>query len=237
VSMSAEPPADDAQHVLVVDDDRRIRDLLSQFLRGHGYRVTTAESAASARARMEGMAFDLIVLDVMMPVETGFQFAGWLRERSAVPILMLTALSDVNDRLRGLELGVDDYLSKPFAPRELLLRIGSILRRVAAPPPAGAEAGERVTFGPFELHVARGELKRGPDIVHVTDRERDLLRTLAEARGGAVAREALVTPGPEGNERSVDVQINRLRRKIETDPTNPLYLQTARGAGYRLAID
>ncbi len=129
-------PADDASHLLIVDDDTRIRSLLSQFLKTNGYRVTTAESAADARRRMEGLSFDLIILDVMMPGENGFQFAERLRESSDVPILMLTALADVNDRIRGFELGVDDYLSKPFDPRELLLRVGSILRRVTAPPPA-----------------------------------------------------------------------------------------------------
>jgi two-component system phosphate regulon response regulator OmpR len=231
------PPADDAAHILVVDDDRRIRELLQQFLGAHGYRVTTAESAADARRRMEGLGFDLIVLDVMMPGETGFQFAERLRQTSDVPILMLTALSNVNDRLLGLELGVDDYLTKPFAPRELLLRIGSILRRVTAPPPSANDNGERVRFGPFELHLARGELRRGEDLVRVTERERELLRILGEARGEIVPREALATPGPDPNERTVDVQINRLRRKIEIDPANPSWLQTARGIGYRLAID
>jgi two-component system phosphate regulon response regulator OmpR len=221
----------------VVDDDKRIRELLLQFLSAHGYRVTVAESATDARTRMEALSFDLIVLDVMMPGENGFQFAERLRRTSAVPILMLTALSNVNDRLLGLELGVDDYLSKPFAPRELLLRIGSILRRVTAPPPRPAENGEQVSFGPFVLHVAKGELRRGDDSVRLTDRERDLLRMLGEARGEIVSREALASPGPEGNERTVDVQINRLRRKIEVDPANPVWLQTARGLGYRLAVD
>jgi two-component system phosphate regulon response regulator OmpR len=235
---AAPAPADDANHLLIVDDDTRIRSLLSQFLKSNGYRVTTAESAADARRRMEGLSFDLIVLDVMMPGENGFQFAEKLRESSAVPILMLTALADVNDRIRGFELGVDDYLSKPFDPRELLLRVGSILRRVSAPPPPGQTgAPESVSFGGFSFHLARGELARGGEIVRLTDRERDMLRLLAEAHGAPVTREALAGRESDANERTIDVQVNRLRRKIERDPANPVYLQTVRGSGYRLLVD
>jgi two-component system, OmpR family, phosphate regulon response regulator OmpR len=232
------PLADDANHLLIVDDDTRIRSLLSQFLKSNGYRITTAESAADARHKMEGLSFDLIVLDVMMPGENGFQFAEKLRVTSSVPILMLTALADINDRIRGFEIGVDDYLSKPFDPRELLLRIGSIIRRVtAAPPPADAIAPESVGFGGFRFHLVKGELTMGDDIVKITERERDVMRLLAEANGAAVSREALAGPDSEANERTIDVQINRLRRKIERDLTNPSYLQTVRGSGYRLIID
>jgi two-component system, OmpR family, phosphate regulon response regulator OmpR len=231
-------PADDASHILIVDDDTRIRSLLSQFLKTNGYRVTTAESAADARKRMEGLAFDLIVLDVMMPGENGFQFAETLRQTSAVPILMLTALADINDRIRGFELGVDDYLSKPFDPRELLLRVGSILRRVTAPPPANQNTSpESVSFGRFTYHIARSELTLGGEAVKITDRERDMMKLLAEANGAPVTREALAGPGSDANERTIDVQINRLRRKIERDPANPMYLQTVRGSGYRLIVD
>jgi two-component system phosphate regulon response regulator OmpR len=237
VSAAIQALPDDASHLLIVDDDTRIRSLLSQFLRSHGYRVTTAESAADARRRMEGLSFDLIVLDVMMPGENGFEFAGTLRTTSSVPILMLTALADVNDRIRGLELGVDDYLAKPFDPRELLLRIGSILKRVAAPPPVDAAPPESVAFGRFRFNLAKGELVEGDEPVRLTDRERDIMRLLVEARGGAVSREALAGPDSEANERTVDVQVNRLRRKLERDPANPLYLQTVRGAGYRLVVD
>ena len=234
----AATPADDASHILIVDDDTRIRSLLSQFLKTNGYRVTTAESAADARRRMEGLAFDLIVLDVMMPGENGFQFAQKLRETSAVPILMLTALADINDRIRGFELGVDDYLSKPFDPRELLLRIASILRRVTAAPPAmNGVAPESVSFGAFTFHIARSELLQGGEAVKITDRERDMMRLLAEANGAPVSREALAGPDSDANERTIDVQINRLRRKIERDPANPVYLQTVRGSGYRLIVD
>jgi two-component system phosphate regulon response regulator OmpR len=231
-------PPDDASHLLIVDDDSRIRSLLSQFLKANGYRVTTAESAADARRRMEGLSFDLVVLDVMMPGENGYQFAEKLRETSAVPILMLTALADINDRIRGFELGVDDYLSKPFDPRELLLRIGSILRRVTAPPPANpVMAPETVAFGHFSYNIGRGELMQDGEPMKITDRERDMMRLLAEAHGAPVSREALAGPDSDANERTIDVQINRLRRKIERDPANPLYLQTVRGSGYRLIVD
>jgi two-component system, OmpR family, phosphate regulon response regulator OmpR len=235
---TAAAPADDASHLLIVDDDTRIRSLLSQFLKTNGYRVTTAESAADARRRMEGLSFDLIVLDVMMPGENGFQFAETLRQSSAVPILMLTALADINDRIRGFEIGVDDYLSKPFDPRELLLRIGSILRRVTAPPPPNQGiVPESVSFGGFTYSVPRGELLLNGESVKITDRERDMMKLLAEAHGAPVSREALAGPESDANERTIDVQINRLRRKIERDPANPVYLQTVRGSGYRLIVD
>jgi two-component system phosphate regulon response regulator OmpR len=231
-------PADDAAHLLIVDDDRRIRELLSRYLRTQGFRVSTAEDVPDARQKLAGLSFDLIVLDVMMPGVNGFEFAAELRDSSDVPILMLTAQSELDDRLRGLSIGVDDYLGKPFDPRELLLRINSILRRVTATaPPLAADAPELVRFGPFSFHLARGELRQGEEIVRITDRERDLLRRLAEVPGEGVTREALAGTGNGGNERAVDVQINRLRRKIERDPANPLYLQTVRGAGYRLAVD
>jgi two-component system, OmpR family, phosphate regulon response regulator OmpR len=236
-AVASRAPSDDASHLLIVDDDTRIRSLLQQFLKSHGYRVTTADSAAEARRQMEGLAFDLIVLDVMMPGENGFQFAEKLRRSSNVPILMLTALADVNDRIRGLEIGVDDYLPKPFDPRELLLRIGSILRRVTAPPPKNEAAPDSVTFGRFRFDLARGELMKGEALVRITDRERDIMRTLAEAHGAPVARDALAGPGSDANERTIDVQVNRLRRKIEADPASPLYLQTVRGSGYRLVVD
>ncbi len=229
------PPGDDAAHVLVVDDDRRIRVLLSTYLRKHGYRVTIAASAAEARAFLDGLAFEIIVLDVMMPGENGFDFAANLRRTSQVPILMLTARSDPNDRVRGLEIGVDDYLAKPHEPKELLLRIGSILRRTR-PAPQKASVSV-VRFGPFSFSLERGELRVDDEVVRLTERERDMLRLLCAHCGESVSREALTGSGGAANERTIDVQINRLRRKIETDPANPLYLQTARGAGYRLIAD
>ena len=232
------PISDDGAHVLVVDDDSRIRSLLSRFLQGHGFRVTVAADAAEARDRLRGLKFDLLVLDVMMPGESGFDLARSVRTHSTVPILMLTALSDLDDRLKGLEIGADDYLGKPFDPRELLLRINGILRRVAAAPPAPLPAGpEAVRFGPFQFHLVRGELRQSDEIVRITNRERDILRQLSQALGGTVPREMLADPDSGANERTIDVQINRLRRKIEIDAANPNYLQTVRGVGYRLAVE
>ena len=223
--------ADDAPHLLVVDDDRRIRDLLSRFLASEGYRVTTADTAADARAKLNGLSFDLLILDVMMPGESGFDFAQALRGTSNVPILMLTARDAAESRIKGLELGADDYLSKPFEPRELSLRIANILRRAQ---PAAAPAVESVRFGPFLYHLARGELRKGDDVIRLTDRERDMLRVLAATPGETVPRMALAGNGGTVSERAVDVQINRLRRKIESNPANPLFVQTVRGVGYRL---
>lgn len=224
---------DNAPHLLVVDDDRRIRDLLSRFLFGEGYRVTTADNAADARAKLGSLSFDLLVLDVMMPGETGFQLAKSLRESSAVPILMLTAKAETESRIAGLELGADDYVPKPFEPRELSLRIANILKRATPAPPAVIE---QVRFGGFVFHLARGELKRGEEVVHLTDRERDMLRVLSAAPGETVPRLDLAGDGGGANERAVDVQVNRLRRKIEADPANPLFVQTVRGIGYRLVV-
>ena len=235
-AVTAPPPGDDAVHVLVVDDDRRLRDLLSNYLMKNGHRVTVAANAGEARAFLDGLAFDIIVLDVMMPGENGFLFASDLRQRSQVPILMLTARGDPEDRVRGLEIGVDDYLAKPFEPRELLLRIGSILRRARAEPVGKLEASV-VRFGPFSFSLERGELRSGDELVRITEREREMLRLLCGNAGESVTRDALSGSGGAAQERTVDVLINRLRRKIEQDPANPVYLQTARGAGYRLIAD
>ena len=234
--MDETPPEDDAAHVLVVDDDRRLRALLSSYLRKNGHRVTAAATAAEARAFLEGLAFDIIVLDVMMPGENGFDFAADLRGRSQVPILMLTARGEPQDRVRGLEIGVDDYLSKPFEPRELLLRIGSVLRRTRAQS-SDKSATAVIRFGRFAFSLERGELRAGEEIVRITEREREMLRMLCANAGASVSRESLSGSGGAAQERTVDVLINRLRRKIEQDPANPAYLQTARGAGYRLIAD
>jgi two-component system phosphate regulon response regulator OmpR len=227
------PLADDAPHLLVVDDDRRIRDLLSRFLTSEGYRVTTADTAADARAKLKGLSFDLLVLDVMMPGENGFDFAKALRGNSAMPILMLTARDAAESRIRGLEMGADDYLSKPFEPRELSLRIANILKRAQ---PAAAPPVESVRFGPFIYHLGRGELRKGEEVIRLTDREREMLRILAATPGETVSRLALAGNGGSISERAVDVQVNRLRRKIESNPADPLFVQTVRGIGYRLVI-
>jgi two-component system phosphate regulon response regulator OmpR len=226
--------ADDAPHLLIVDDDRRIRDLLSRFLFGEGYRVTTAETAADARAKLKSLSFDLLILDVMMPGESGFDFAKSMRaDANDVPILMLTARDAAESRIKGLEMGADDYLSKPFEPRELSLRIANILKRAQ---PAAAKPAEQVGFGPFVYHLARGELRKGEEIIKLTDREREMLRILAATPGETVSRAALAGNGETVSERAIDVLVNRLRRKIERNPANPLYVQTVRGIGYRLVI-
>lgn len=240
--MAAERPRleipDHAPHVLVVDDDRRLRSLLARFLGEHGYRTTTAANAAEARAKTESLVFDAIVLDVMMPGENGFDFARHLRASSTVPILMLTARAEAPDRVRGLEIGCDDYLPKPFEPRELILRLGNILKRTAPAPaePVRAEP-ETVRFGPFAFRLDRGELRREDEPIRISDREREILTILGAQGGANVSREDLAGAGGGASERSVDVQITRLRRKIEDDPANPVYLQTVRGVGYRLAVE
>jgi two-component system, OmpR family, phosphate regulon response regulator OmpR len=230
IAQTPQQPADDAPHLLLVDDDRRIRDLLSRFLSAEGYRVTTAMSASDARAKLNGLHFDLLILDVMMPGETGFDLARFIRTTSSVPIVMLTARHEAESRIEGLQIGADDYVAKPFEPRELALRICNILKRSAPPPVATLE---QVAFGPYVFHLDRGELRSGEEIIHLTDREREMLRILSVVPGETVPRAALTGNGTV-NERAVDVQINRLRRKIERDPANPLFLQAVRGIGYRL---
>ncbi|CAA2141286.1 response regulator [Methylobacterium bullatum] len=228
---------DHAPHILVVDDDRRVRELLSRYLYEQGFRVTAAGNVEEARQRAQSFVFDALVLDVMMPGENGFEYARQVRETSRVPILMLTARSNPNDRVMGLEIGADDYLPKPFEPRELILRLNNIIKRR----PDGAPPSDRtiatVTFGPFSYRIDRGELRRDEETIRITDREREILTILAEAKGGNVDRDVLAGNGGLAAERTIDVQINRLRRKTEVDPGNPLFLQTVRGIGYRLAID
>jgi two-component system, OmpR family, phosphate regulon response regulator OmpR len=233
------PLLDDAPHVLVVDDDRRLRDLLSRFLSERGYRVTTAGNAREAEERIAHLVFDALVLDVMMPGENGFDFARRLRLTNAVPILMLTARAEQSDRITGLEIGADDYLSKPFDPRELILRLANILKRRVNDIEANTMAArpEAVRFGPFSFRFERGELWQGDELIRLTDREREILSMLASRLGEAVQREELAEHGTAVNDRTVDVQINRLRRKFEPNPAEPTFLQTVRGVGYRLVID
>ncbi len=229
----AEPLPDNAPHILVVDDDQKIRELLGRFLVSNGYRVTEAADAASARSFMRGLAFDLVMLDVMMPGESGLSLARDLKVTRPVPILMLTALADAEDRISGLEAGVDDYVTKPFEPRELLLRLRNILRRGQAP---NTQCDE-IRMGPSIFSITRGELRRDEESIKLTERERDLLRLFALRIGVPVPRHELSSDESTGSERAIDVQINRLRRKIEADPSNPVYLQTVRGKGYILYTD
>jgi two-component system phosphate regulon response regulator OmpR len=227
---------DDSAHILLVDDDRRIRELLKRYLSEHGYRVSVAASAAEASAALSGLVFDLLILDVMMPGENGLDFLARLRATETFPVLMLTARSEFDDRIKGLELGADDYLAKPFEPRELLLRIANILKR-REPPPASDAVPELVRFGPFVFVIDRAELVRdGEEPVRLTQRERDLMKALALKAGETISRFDLVGADGDTSERAVDVQINRLRRKIERDPANPMFLQTVRGVGYRLVV-
>jgi len=222
-------------HILVVDDDDRLRALLHKYLSENGYIVLTATDAQDARNTLASFAFDLIVLDLMMPGESGLEFAQTFRKSSNVPILMLTAMAESEDRISGLEHGADDYLTKPFEPRELLLRINAILKRVAQPTDKDS-ASKVVSLGRASFDVERGELMVDGLAQRLTTVEIQLLRTLATRPGEAYAREDLMS-ATDGGGRAVDVQVTRLRKKIEIDPKLPRYLQTVRGKGYVLVPD
>jgi two-component system phosphate regulon response regulator OmpR len=227
-------------HLLIVDDDERIRVLLQKFLIRNGFWVTSARDAAHARRILSGLEFDLIVMDVMMPGEDGISFTSSLRETLTTPILLLTAKGDTTDRITGLEAGADDYLAKPFEPKELLLRINAILRRV--PQPESVELVPKfLNLGPIRYDVKRGEMWQGEQLVRLTATESQLMKIFALTPSEAVSRSELVEKlgrdTGQAQERAVDVQITRLRRKIEQDPKQPRYLQTVRGAGYMLAPD
>ncbi len=229
-------------HILIVDDDERIRALLGRFLRRNGYMVTMARDAAQARRLLAGLEFDLIVLDVMMPGEDGIALTRSLRQRLQTPILLLTARGETEDRIAGLESGADDYLPKPFEPRELLLRIAAILRRVPAVEPGQPKF---LTLGMLRYDTEKGELWRGDAPLRLTGTEQALLRRLAVNPGQPVSRADLIEDlgrggtgdEAENSERAIDVQITRLRRKIEPDPKEPRFLQTVRGTGYMLVSD
>ena len=232
--------SDAEAHLLVVDDDARLRDLLRRYLLDNGFRVTAAGDAAEARANLASFAFDLIVLDVMMPGESGLDLTRSLRGggsssgRARIPILLLTAMAEPEDRINGLEQGADDYLAKPFEPRELVLRIRNILERRGGPGDERAPPRD-IRFGAFRFDLARAELFRGSDLIHLTAAEAGLLASLAARAGEPVSREALSQSAQfSGNTRNVDVQMTRLRRKVEQDPRYPRYLQTVRGTGYAL---
>ncbi|WP_435310219.1 response regulator, partial [Primorskyibacter sedentarius] len=220
-------------HLLIVDDDERIRGLLQKFLIRHGFLVTSARDAAHARRVLSGLEFDLIVLDVMMPGEDGISLTRDLRKTSQTPILLLTAKADTDDRIAGLEAGADDYLAKPFEPKELLLRINAILRRMPELE-SDASVPKLLTLGPVRYDIERGEMWRGEDLVRLTATEAQLMRIFSACPGEPVSRAKLVEDlgrdRDQSQERAVDVQITRLRRKIEVDPKQPRYLQTVRGA-------
>lgn len=225
-------------HLLIVDDDERIRQLLQKFLIRNGFCVTAARDAAHARKLLAGLEFDMIVMDVMMPGEDGITLTRSLRQTLATPILLLTAKGETEDRISGLEAGADDYLAKPFEPKELLLRINAILRRV----PQAEEVvalPKYLHLGDFRYDIERGELWEGDKIVRLTQTEAQLMRIFSATLGETVSRGELVEKlgrdGGQAQERAVDVQITRLRRKFESDPRQPRFLQTVRGAGYMLS--
>jgi two-component system phosphate regulon response regulator OmpR len=224
----------DDPHLLVVDDDERLRALLTRYLSSNGFRVSAAPSAAEARALMKSMAFDLLIMDVMMPGESGLELARSVRAASRVPILMLTARGEPSDRIAGLELGVDDYLPKPFEPRELLLRASALLRRAA---PVARNLSAPVRMGAALYDPEGGRLTRNGKPVKLTSAESALLQLFAANAGRAFSRSDLCSRLGVSLERSIDVQVTRLRRKIEDDPKLPLYLQTVRGVGYVLIPD
>lgn len=225
-------------HLLVVDDDERIRGLLQKFLVRHGFFVSVARDGAQARRLLSGLEFDMIVMDVMMPGEDGISLTRDLRKKMTTPILLLTAKGETASRIEGLEAGADDYLAKPFEPKELLLRINAILRRV---PQVKTDAPPKVLhLGAVRYDIDRGELWRGSDPVRLTATEAALMRIFSAQPGNAISREKLVSDlgrDDAAQERAVDVQITRLRRKIEDDPKQPRYLQTVRGEGYMLQAD
>jgi two-component system phosphate regulon response regulator OmpR len=229
--MATEPLVAEAPHILVVDDDARLRVLLQNYLGQQGYRVTVAASAGAARQMMAGLSFDALILDVMMPGETGLGFVQALRGGARqVPVLMLSALAETGDRIAGLSAGSDDYLAKPFEPQELLLRLQSLLRRAAQ-----AEAVlDEFSFGPYTFRLSSGELTAQDVPVRLTSREKEILRLLAKAEGRSVSRAELAGEESADATRKIDVQINRLRQKIEERPADPRYLQTIRGQGYAL---
>ncbi|MEK1892847.1 MAG: response regulator transcription factor [Rhizobium sp.] len=226
--------SDDAAHLLVVDDDTRIRALLNRYLSENGFRVTVAADGAEAQRKLAGLDFDLIIMDVMMPGDSGIDVTRDLRTVKNVPIIMLTALAEAGSRIAGLEAGADDYLAKPFDPRELVLRVNNILRRNVA---NDAPKIEQVMFGPYTFSLTRKELKKASEVVRLTDREQEIMLLFAKRAGDTIPRHELIGNDVEVGERTIDVQINRLRRKIEDDPANPVWLQTVRGIGYRLSID
>ena len=227
-------------HILIVDDDERIRGLLQKFLMRNGFLVSAARDAAHARRLLEGLDFDMIVLDVMMPGEDGISLTRAIREGRSTPIMLLTARGETEDRIRGLGAGADDSLGKPFEPKELLLRINAILRRM--PDTSAADSAPKLlNLGEIRYDIERGEMWKGEDLVRLTATESQLMRIFSARPGEALSRSQLVEDlgrdKGQAQERAVDVQITRLRRKIESDPKQPRYLQTVRGAGYMLAPD
>ena len=215
-------------HLLVIDDDTRLRNLLGRFLGENGFEVSLAKDTAEAKTLMQDCKFDLLIVDVMLPNETGVEFTGNLRQSSKIPVVMLTARGEFEDRIKGLESGADDYIQKPFEPKELLLRINNILKRIGT----ASQDPNIFRFGDFSFSLIDSRLKKGNEFIHITDSEAKILGILCKEKGQTVSREKLSSLCGDIDERSIDVQITRLRRKIEANPKQPHYLQTVRNHGY-----
>jgi two-component system phosphate regulon response regulator OmpR len=215
-------------HLLVIDDDTRLRNLLGRFLGENGFEVSLSKDTAEAKTLMQDCKFDLLIVDVMLPNETGIEFTGNLRQSSKIPVVMLTARGEFEDRIKGLESGADDYIQKPFEPKELLLRINNILKRIGT----ASQDQNICCFGDFSFNLTDSRLKKGNEFIHITDSEAKILGILCKEKGQTVSREKLSSLCGDIDERSIDVQITRLRRKIEANPKQPHYLQTVRNHGY-----
>ena len=218
----------DIKNLLVIDDDQRIRDLLEEYLIKEGFVISTADCAESARKKMMYVTYDLIILDVMMPGDDGLKFTTEIRLKSQTPIILLTAKSEIDSKIEGLETGADDYVTKPFSPKELVLRINSILKRSKE----NKVLNPVISFGNYILNIETRDFSKSGKRIYLTEKELDLLILLAESPGKALSREDLAGIDEPG--RAIDVGINRLRKKIEDDPTMPIWLQTVRGKGYIL---
>ena len=229
------------KHILIVDDDKRICDLLEKFLSKNGYLVSAVHSAEQARQILAGLEFDLIILDVMMPRESGIELTSYLREKNKTPIILLTAKGDAEDRILGLESGADDYLPKPFEPMELLLRIKAVLRRTGENLIYKDNINQIISFGEVSFDTERNELWDHQNLIYLTSSESKIMQIFSKSIGVPITRFDLIkrlkTNGKPMNDRAIDVQITRLRRKIERNPKEPRYLQTLRGIGYMLTAD
>ena len=229
------------KHILIVDDDTRICDLLEKFLSKNGYLVSAVHSAEQARQILASLEFDLIILDVMMPRESGIELTSHLREKNKTPIILLTAKGDAEDRILGLEAGADDYLPKPFEPMELLLRIKAVLRRTGENLIYKDNINQIISFGELSFDTERNELWDHQNLIYLTSSESKIMQIFSKSIGVPITRfdliKALRTNGKPMNDRAIDVQITRLRRKIERNPKEPRYLQTLRGIGYMLTAD
>lgn len=222
------------KHILVIDDDTRLRNLLGKFLEENAFEVSLAKDTLEAREMLAKSAYDLLIVDVMMPNESGIDFTADFKSRSQTPVLMLTARGEPSDRIKGLEVGADDYLGKPFEPKELLLRINNILKRSQLNQLKSEDDSNICKFGDFKFSFAESRLTKNSEFVHLTESEAKILSILCKNKGAVVLRDKLSELCGNIDERSIDVQITRIRRKIETNPKQPQFLQTVRNQGYIL---